>query len=43
LSFKDIRKSDPDKCVPRSDIEAKANELRLPYCETSALTQEDVK
>ena len=43
LFFKDLRKSDPDKCIPRSDIEAKAKQLRLPYCETSALTQEGLK
>lgn len=36
----DLRQTDPENCLQKSVAEEKATELGLPYCETSALTQE---
>lgn len=36
----DFRKSDPSICIPVELAKSRANELRLHYCEASALTQE---
>lgn len=39
----DLRQTDPDNCIQKSVAEEKANELGLPYCETSALRQEGLR